>query len=75
MMPARLYRTLPLLGSQPVRPFHPYQPSDWGALQRYARVNLVDYLFQRRPYLQTIMNETCSANSAGSTFRVKAGWP
>ena len=37
MMPARFYRTLPLLGSQPVRPFHPYQPSDWGALQRYAR--------------------------------------
>ena len=43
MMPARCYRTLPLLGAQPVRPFHPYQPSDWGALQRYARASLVPW--------------------------------
>jgi hypothetical protein len=37
MMPARIYRLLPLLGSRPVRPYVPYQPSDWGTMQRYTR--------------------------------------
>jgi len=79
MMPARLYRTLPLLGSRPVRPwpegwsnpasscagpFHPYQPSDWGALQRYARARIV--------WLLPLVMPSCVT---GSTNTVLVRWP
>ena len=75
MTPACFYRTLPLLGSRPsdrwndsglvVRPFHPYQPSDWGALQRYARPSLVAW--QWVPW--------CSADTLKSTGLVEWVWP
>jgi len=72
MMPARFYRSLPLLGSRPVRPFHPYQPSDWGALQRYARVSPLR--LQALPRY-VLMNPTWSSGTVVNIVLAEAVWP
>jgi len=59
MMPARCYRTLPLLGSQPVRPFHWIAEREWW--------DVLSYRPSFQPYQPSDWGALGTTNSEGST--------